>query len=142
MTIKDFPDSIITHSTRGRSTAEVGYGANCHGYTITGEHTATSNWREVIRYTNNIGDKRILVYTYKNNVSHSGRIEGETLIHYIKGVGVVTTPIEIARHVRTEYKDGAFELPAESVQYNIYMEKQHPQRIKAKPLLKLVSQSH
>ena len=124
MTIKDFPDSILIHSTEYLTKIEEGYGANCHGYTISGEHKETSNWWDVIKYSEKLEDKKILLYTYKHNVSHSGRIEGEVLIHYLKRVGVVSTPLAIARQIITEYKDNIFTLPIERVQFNQLIKKQ------------------
>jgi|GEM_PF-5691438 len=118
MTICDFPQSTVLYSTKERGYYDIGYNANCHGYTITGKHTSTSTWREVVNYSSSHKNKPILIYTYKDNISHSGRIEGNAFIHYIMRVGVIITPLAIALAVRTEFKDSVFILPLEKDKYN------------------------
>ncbi|MCW8929413.1 MAG: hypothetical protein OQL19_04135 [Gammaproteobacteria bacterium] len=123
MKTHDFQDSIILNSTKSRTISDIGYNANCHGFTITGKNTVLLNWKELMLYSNNMGDKSILVYTYKHNISHSGRIVGKSFIHYIQKIGVVSTPLEVAIQLRTEFKDGAFILPIQREELFLHMKR-------------------
>jgi hypothetical protein len=81
---------------------------NCHGYTFNG--TISSVGDEAFIGTYGEGTQHVRVFLMDKKIAHSGRIDGSNLLHFLKGVGIIRSPLGA---VKLDHCDRQFDLPAQ-----------------------------
>jgi hypothetical protein len=82
-----------------------------HGYTI---HQAVDHWAEPDELLERIGATAVAVFLHRGEIGHSGRLDGNVLVHFLIGVGVVRSVIGTDK---MGY-DQRFDLPAQRDELN------------------------
>ncbi len=90
--------------------------ANCHGYTINGDCRTSILGQEVLNQLKESAS--VAVFVCQGGIAHSGRLDGDNLTHYLKGVGLLET--KLGSDEKYGYED-MFRLPEERARLNDYL---------------------